>query len=260
MFQEDPESLGMQNVTRSVLWRSFFLETLWNFRKMQNVGFLFCFFPVLKRLYPDDHDRSQAVERHLEVANTHPAMGPLLAGLIARLEHDRPASGLISYRRQVMSALAAYGDRLFWTHLRPLAAVVGVVLSLSFPDSALGIGALLAVYNVPHLLVRGVGFQWGWSRGLEVLRGLTSTRAQIMIRGIRQALSLGLGFATGLMMMAAADPWHVVSWNHVRLPVVALLAGFGACAFVLIRRDVRLTVLIYPAILVATVLFAMLHM
>jgi mannose/fructose/N-acetylgalactosamine-specific phosphotransferase system component IID len=258
MFQESPESPEMANISRSVLWRSFFLETLWNFEKMQNLGFLFCIFPALQNLYSEDSDRDQAMRRHLELINTHPAMGPMLVGLVARLEQDVEAASVLTYRKRVMAALAAYGDRLFWNHLRPLGAVVGVVLSLCFPDSFVGIVALLAVYNVPNLSVRARGFQRGWGQGLEGLRTLTSARSQTAIRVMRRALSLGLGATVGLVLVSAAEPWHALSWNHMRLSVIVLLSTIPVCAFLFMKRETPLTLVVYPAILATVVMFTVL--
>ena len=155
----------MKGVNRRACVRSFFLETLWNYEKMQNLGFSFCIYPALERLYPDQNDRKGAVSRHLEAVNTHPSMAPLLAGLTARLEHDLEPATVIPYRKRVMSALAADGDRIFWTHVKPLAAVWASLVSFCLFGSALGSALLLVVYNVPHLVMRAGGFRWGWKDG-----------------------------------------------------------------------------------------------
>jgi len=249
----------MRKVSVKVLWRSFFLETLWNFEKMQNVGFSFCIHPALEKLYPEAQERKQAIERHLDTVNTHPAMGPLLAGLTARLEHDLQPARIIPYRKRVMSALAAHGDRIFWGHVRPLAAVVGVAVGLCFPDSMVGGVALLVIYNLPHLCVRTRGFGVGWREGLDVLRTLNSTRVEIAARLMRRAIALVLGLVTGALVALAGQLKAGTDWHQVRADVALSLVILAACAFVLMRKDVSLSVLIYPATLAAMALFLLLN-
>lgn len=249
----------MDNVKVRILWRSFFLETLWNFEKMQNVGFSFCVYPALMKLYPGEQERKQAVERHLDTVNTHPAMGPLLAGLTARLERDLPPSSIIPYRKRVMSTLAAHGDRIFWGHVRPLAAVVGVALSLCFRDSLVGSLALLIIYNIPHLGVRTLGFGKGWREGLAVLRSLSAARVETAVRTMRRSISLALGMVTGTLVALAGQAGTEIRWDQIKVDVVVCLFLLTACAFMLMRKEVSLSILIYPATLAAMAVFVLLN-
>jgi PTS system mannose-specific IID component len=111
MQDSGPEPRVMKGVNRRAFVRSFFLETLWNYEKMQNMGFSFCIYPALERLYSDQNDRNGAVSRHLEAVNTHPSMAPLLAGLTARLEHDLEPATVIPIASE--SCRCTYGDRIF---------------------------------------------------------------------------------------------------------------------------------------------------
>lgn len=259
MIEAESESPAMNSVKVRVLWRSFFLETLWNFEKMQNVGFSFCIYPAIKQLYPGEQARKQAVERHLDTVNTHPAMGPLLAGLTARLERDLPPSSIIPYRKRVMSALAAHGDRVFWGHIRPLAAVIGVALSLCCPDSLLGSIALLLTYNLPHLGVRIFGFGKGWREGLAVLQSLNAVRVEAVVRLLRRGIALALGVVTGTLVASAGQSETAIHWDQIRVDVALSLFVLAASAFLLMRKDVSLSVLVYPATLAAMAVFLLLN-
>jgi PTS system mannose-specific IID component len=245
----------MKGVGRRVFRRSFFLETLWNYDKMQNLGFVLCIFPALERLYPDEQARKEAVSRHLEQVNTHPAMGPLLVGLVARLERDLESSTVLPYRRRIMSALAAHGDRLFWTHLKPLAAVWGVLLTVCAFGSVIGSVALLAVYNVPQLLVRARGFDRGWKEGLRILEVLTSSGINAVILGIRALLALALGIAAGLLVLKGAGaPSASPSAILPALLAVGLLLITSAGLFAL-RSRFSFAAFVYLAALVAISIF-----
>lgn len=242
----------MKGVNGRVFRRSFLLETLWNYEKMQNVGFVYCFFPALEKLYTDRQDRRAAVSRHLERVNTHPSMGPLLAGLTARLEHDLEASTVIPYRKRVMATLAAYGDRIFWSHVKPLASVFGSIFGFIFWGSFIGSLVLLVTYNLPHLFLRGRGFRIGWNEGLQVLQMLKSHGVTSLVTLSRDVLSMGLGLLAGvviyLAIKASGSLFSSRSFTGVCL-VTAALAGF-----VMLRTRFSPSVVIY---LIAAAVFSL---
>jgi len=80
--------LRNRDLLRSGL-RTFLLQAVWNFERMQNVGWAWCMLPVLNRLYPDPKERAQAAKRHLEYFNTHPYLAGVILGCAARVEENR---------------------------------------------------------------------------------------------------------------------------------------------------------------------------
>jgi mannose/fructose/N-acetylgalactosamine-specific phosphotransferase system component IID len=242
---QDFDSTMMRGVNRQVFWRSFFLETLWNYENMQNVGFVFCIYPALSRLFPDRKERESAIARNLERLNTQPSMGPLLAGLIARLEHDMDASAVLPYRKLIMSTLAAHGDHIFWGHVKPLAAIFGVIITLCFFGSVAGSMAVLVIYNVPNLLARFLGFSRGWTQGLNILQTLHSPTLDRAMIVARLVLALGLGVAAGLVVFSAkmfqqSHPGEVGPWVGGTLVVLSGVAGA-----LMLKRQVPLAVVTY---------------
>lgn len=245
MVKEPPESSIMKGINRRIFGRSFFLETLWNYEKMQNIGFLFCIYPALERLYPDSGQLKQAVSRHLGRVNTHPAMGPLLAGITARLEAEMEPSAVVSYRQLVMAALAAQGDRIFWSHLKPLAAVCGVLLTLGFFGSMIGSAVFLFLYNLPGLLVRTAGFHRGWSQGTQFLNLFKSPVLGAAVHGMRRALAFGLGLTAGLLIFLATGPQSPSGATLGRPILVTCLAVFFVTGVLLLRRETSPSAVIY---------------
>jgi len=245
MVKDPPESAIMKGVNRRIFGRSFFLETLWNYENMQSVGFLFCIYPALKRLYPDSQELNEAVSRHLSRVNTHPAMGPLLAGITARLEADMEPSAVISYRQLVMAALAAQGDRIFWSHLRPLAAVCGVLLTLGFFGTLIGSAVFLFLYNLPSLLIRVGGFHRGWTQGIQFLNVFKSPALRSGLNGLRRALAFGLGLTAGLLVFLATSPQGASEATLGRPLLVTCLAALFAASVLLLRREASPSAVIY---------------
>ena len=250
---------NMVSINRTVFLRSFFLETLWNYPRMQNIGFTYCIFPALRRIHRSDRDFSDAVSRQLESANTHPSMAPLFAGLVSRLERDRPTSDLTSFRRRIMTTLAAHGDRLFWGHLKPFTAIVGVVAMLYFPISLLGSFLALMLYNVPNIYFRMVGFRRGYDEGLKILEKFRSTGNERLLGYIRSGSSLFLGILTGLLLRqcyryqldGVGDFYGLVSALDVSLT--------GIIGFVAIKSGFSVTKVTLPIIFCAILVLGLLR-
>ncbi|MBM4326694.1 MAG: PTS system mannose/fructose/sorbose family transporter subunit IID [Deltaproteobacteria bacterium] len=245
MRQDNPEPGLMKGVGRRVFVRSFFLETLWNYDKMQDVGFAFCMYPALARLYQDPEQRRAALRKPRELINTHPAMAPLLTGMVTRLERDADPVAVQPGRKRIMATLAAWGDRVFWGTVKPLAAVWGTLLSLWFFGSVAGAVTALMIYNVPQMIARGFGFAEGWSRGLDVLTDLRSTGLTKAVGFMRGMLSLGLGMVAGaavLSALAAGKTAAHAPWPGVAVGVLVVLV---VAAYWLLHRRAPLSWVIY---------------
>jgi len=222
---------------------------------MQNVGFTLSIYPALERLYPGEQDRKQAVIRQLEQINTHPSMGPLLVGLVARLERDLEPSSAAAYRRRIMSALAAYGDRFFWTHLKPLAIVWGFFLAILFFGSTAGCVLLLVVYNVPQLIVRARGFDQGWTKGFRLLEQLKSPELSAAVLAMRALVALGLGLVAGAVVLVAMKLPVIGSGSMAPSLAGLVLIGIAGSSLVVLRQPVSFTALLYLATMAAVSIF-----
>src|SRR4051812_39135352 len=66
--------------------RSFFLQALWNFERMQNIGFAFSIQPLLKRACRTQDSFRAALRRQTEYFNTQPYFGTLVMGVIYQKE------------------------------------------------------------------------------------------------------------------------------------------------------------------------------
>jgi mannose/fructose/N-acetylgalactosamine-specific phosphotransferase system component IID len=152
-------------VRRSIWFRQFLLQACWNYEGMQNVGFAYCMLPALRSLYDGRPDELlRALRRHLEFFNTHPAMAGVILGASVRLEERIEGGGadpraIGTFKVGLMGSLGAIGDAFFWGSLKPMASVAGAILALVHP--ALGIVALLLLYNITHLTTRRQGFLAG---------------------------------------------------------------------------------------------------
>jgi PTS system mannose-specific IID component len=149
-----------------MLWRSLFLQTTWNFERLQNVGFAFGLLPFLKKLYPEPEKRKEALLRHIGFFNTHPYMANIVFSLVAHMEQEmreekpvRPEE-VTALKNSIAGPLAAIGDTFFWATWRPFTALLAVSLVLFFHSSEAFSGTLLApvvfivVFNLLNLPFR----------------------------------------------------------------------------------------------------------
>src|SRR5437762_2137011 len=87
---------GLSNEVHDMTWalwetflRSFFLQTLWNFERMQNVGFAFSMEPLLRRLGYSKSVYHRVLRRQLMFFNTHPYFSSIVMGVVYAKEKGR---------------------------------------------------------------------------------------------------------------------------------------------------------------------------
>ena len=207
----------MSNLPRFMLakiaFRSFFLQSSWNYRGMMNMGFLYAISPALDRLHAPGPAREAAYLRHLEYFNTNPYFASIVMGVTLALE-ERLSRGEITEdiihdtKEGLMTACAAIGDGLFWDSWRPF--VAAAALAFAFGNYLLTPLIFLALYNLPHLYFRFFGIFWGYREGTHIIRSLR----QFQFPQIRQSLRYGT-----LVLLAYLVP------NHVNLHTPFLLTN-----------------------------------
>lgn len=207
------------------LMRSFVLQASWNFERMQNLGVVYALSPALRFLYREK-DLAEAYQRHLTYFNTNTFMSAPVLGATLAQEEKRAAGQSVSFsvedfKGMIMAPYAAIGDALFWGGLRPVAACTALFFAVK--GSLLAPVVFLALFNLPHLMIRFWGFARGYSRGVSVVEVIQRRRlpdvairfkecAIILLGGFsayvtfeicnRQELSAGLGFLALPIMYA----------------------------------------------------------
>ena len=167
------KKLISEGIIKKVFFRSFLLQALWNFKGMQNVGFLYTVKPVLDFLYSDPLDRKNAYLRHLDFFNTHPYYASYIIGAVAAAEEKYASTGSDAALRQISDTkkvlggpIAAFGDSKIWGTLRPFAAVIGVFFIFLFSKHIslmwIGPAAAFLFYSAVHIYIRYHGLVAGY--------------------------------------------------------------------------------------------------
>ncbi|MFH1784411.1 MAG: PTS system mannose/fructose/sorbose family transporter subunit IID [bacterium] len=234
------KKLGVLTLLRT-MYRTLYLHAVWNFERMQNVGFLYAMLPVIKKLYPEKEKRIAALKRHLEFFNTHPYMAAPLIGVISSME-EQMASGadvkpedITAVKSTMAGPLAALGDSLFWGALRPLAALFGVTIMLWGEGNNKLLGPLffLVFYNSFHFYVSFVGFWKGYRLQTRVIETIRNIDFQGIIEVSR---------FLGLIVLAA-----VVMFFAYQFPPLKSSFFFGLIIllFGALKKGIPHTVLVY---------------
>lgn len=225
-----------------VFFRSFFLQTLWNFERMQNIGFAFSILPLLERACPVSKVRQAALRRHVQFFNVHPYFAPIVMGVVYAKEAGRSGQAgddptITVLKDSMGAAFGGIGDHVLWGTWRPFCALVALAVGLlvAYPvTGAAGrsifeasaarvcaqwwIAGFLAIFNSAHLWLRWRGLQKAVSDGPLVVRWVQSLHLQSWAAQIRR---LGL-FLLVIMIMA-----YLARWNSAKLLLwmVAVLLG-----------------------------------
>lgn len=220
--------------------RSVLQQGSWNFERMQNLGYIYQVLPGLRRLY-GSNPPAEVLQRHTAYFNTHPYMASWIAGTALRLEEKQLAGETLpldamAFRNMVMAPYAAMGDALFWGALRPLAAVVGLLLAIQGVIWAPLV--LLVLFNLPHLLCRCGGWLFGYRRELGSVELLQRLRLPDVAIRLKELTIVLLGILCALLAAHVCEQQaFALFWGGLLLPVIlafAWMARRGVTSFSLV--------------------------
>jgi PTS system mannose-specific IID component len=211
-------------------FRSYLLQSSWNFERLQNLGFLFMLLPGLRHIYgsriPDE-----VLDRHKEYFNTHPYFAPMVAGATLRMESTLAAGeesqvDVASFKKMVMAPFAAIGDSLFWGGIRPLAAIIALFMAIQ--GSLWAPLVFLILFNLPHLLCRGGGLLLGYFGGLRAIESIQRFHLPDLSVRCKEGSIILLGVMCAYLAHKGCNLQEIPScWGFVILPVVLLFARFA---------------------------------
>jgi mannose/fructose/N-acetylgalactosamine-specific phosphotransferase system component IID len=238
--------------------RSFFLQALWNYERMQNVGFAFSLEPLLKRACRTREAFDRSLRRHCEYFNTHPYFAPIIMGVIFNREKElfeakRADDPTLAVLKNTMgAAFGAVGDHVIWGTWRPFCAVMALSVGLlvgypatngAFQSSIFQVsGAVLcakwwivgflSMFNSIHFWLRWRGLQKSVEDGPLVVRWVESLHLQKWAAQIRR---LGLLFLF-TMVLVYFSHWKVselLIWMVAVLLGSAIMRRWGVSTFVI---------------------------
>ena len=195
---QTPAEGAQKKVTRkelmSVFWRSFAINASFNYERQMSQGYDFSMIPVLKKLYPNKEDLSEALVRHAEFFNITPGVAPLALGISAAMEEqnansdDFDVASINSVKAALMGPLSGIGDSVFWGTLRPL--IAGVACSLAQAGNAFAPIFFLVAFNIINVGCRYICTFKGYELGTSFL--VKVEQSGIMQKVFKYAAVIGL--------------------------------------------------------------------
>lgn len=220
-----------------IVFRTLLIQSLWNYERMQNVGFAFSIRPFISKLYKDKIKQAERLKSHFGFFNTHPFLATLIIGIVMRLE-EKFASGEVSsdevIRTKTMLAgpIAAIGDRFIWSSWRVFCGIVAVALFLVGGKGGcwikmsplINIAVFLVMFNIFNLPLRLITLIWGYKYSSDVVKKLSEFSLQRCVLRIRRL---------GVWILLISSVIYSISLRTKYIIVLFWLNIFGA---ILIRK------------------------
>lgn len=195
----------------TLFWRAFLLQGAFNFERMQALGFVYVFLPLLKKLYKTKESLTKAMKRHLAFFNTSPMVAGPIIGIVASMEEQLSRgddsieeSSISAIKGALMGPIAGIGDSFFQGTLRPIAA--GIAITFALQENAIAPFVFLLLLNVPHILVRWYGMTWGFNLGDKFLQSMDGLEVKKWMKGAT---------IVGLIVVGAL----VATWLNITTPI-----------------------------------------
>ena len=161
-------------------WRSIFLQSSFNYERMQAGGWLYGILPGLEKIHTDKDDLAASMSHNLEFFNTHPFLVTFVMGIVLSLEQNKADIPTIrAVRVAAMGPLGGIGDALFWFTLVPI--VAGISSDFAVKGSIAGPLLFLAVFNIFQFAIRYWLMHWSYNLGTDAI-GIFTANAKEFTR------------------------------------------------------------------------------
>jgi PTS system N-acetylgalactosamine-specific IID component len=156
---------NIKKALRQSVLRSFFIQSAFSLNKMQALGWLIAYLPIINITY-DEKETSQAAKPHLEFFNTHPWFVTSILGVCAHeSENLKKETDQEKIKTLTMGPLGGVGDALVWYVVFPIVTA----FSISIAQPQLSAIVLFFGINIPRIALRYVLMFLAYRRGVPFL-------------------------------------------------------------------------------------------
>jgi PTS system N-acetylgalactosamine-specific IID component len=197
-----------QKTLNKMVWRSCFLQSSFNYERMQAVGWLYAILPGLMKFHTNKDDLAASMSHNLEFFNTHPFLVNFVMGLVLSLEqHKKNIPMIRAVRVSAMGPLGGIGDALFWFTLVPITA--GITSNLAKDGNIAAPFIFLIIFNAAQFAIRFWLMNMSYKRGLAAIDLLTANAKEFT----RAASLLGVFVVGALTCTSGATALNVLVPN-----------------------------------------------
>lgn len=177
-----------------VAFRSFFLQSAFNYGNYQGIGYANVILPALKKIYANNesHLKEAAID-NIEFFNSNPQTLPFITSIqLALLDAGENPDDARSIKMALMGPLSGIGDSFFQFGLAPLFSSIGAGLAAE----GLMIGPILFFLGINASLIatKVLTGYYGYKLGTNYIESLSEKMASIS----RLAAIVGITVVSGL--------------------------------------------------------------
>lgn len=164
-------------LSKKDLWkiyrRQLFIRSSLNFERQQSLGFVCSMLPVIEKCYPDEADRIDAMQRHMQLFLTQPMISSVPIGIACAMEEryatqkDIDKDSINAVKTALMGPLAALGDSIINGTIRPL--IAGIAISMAMDGNVMGPIIFFVVMSCVSLGTRYFGVFKGYEKGVQIV-------------------------------------------------------------------------------------------
>ena len=160
MAEEKKVSLTKSDVNKTIARWYITTEMSLNYERMQSIAYTYSLMPVLKKLYPNKKDFTEALQRHMELFNTNATAGGLILGTTLAMEEEKandiesiPGQAIVSVKTGLMGPVAAFGDSFSAGTITTLFILASCSLASSGSIAGFWLLLLGTMYTLGELIV-----------------------------------------------------------------------------------------------------------
>ena len=156
-----------------MVWRSYWLQSSFNYETMQSGGWLFAMVPGLEKVHTNKKDLAASMYHNLDFINTHPFLVTFVMGIVLSLEQNKVDTQTIrSVRISAASPLGGIGDALFWLTLVPITA--GITSNMAIEGNPIAPLIFLIVFHAALFACRFGLMNMAYKLGTGAIDSLTA--------------------------------------------------------------------------------------
>ena len=179
---------------KKIMFRSYLLQSSFNYERMQAGGWTYSLIPGLKKIHRDKEDLALSLENHLQFMNTNPQLVTFMHGVIIAMEESKESPKSIqAIKTALMGPLGGIGDALFYLTVSPIPAPIGSQLSLE--GNILGPIVFLLLFYIPYMAAKIGLINLGYKMGVKAISVLSESTKKLS----RSATIVGISVVGALI-------------------------------------------------------------